>query len=75
LLLNFSRSTPAGPLNDAHSAGLFLGCDMSGWLILVVSAIYAYAAVEQCWKNNPWLGLAFFCYAISNVAMYQLSSK
>jgi hypothetical protein len=48
---------------------------MSGWLLLVVSAIYAYAAAEQCWKNNPWLGLAFFCYAVSNVAMYQLSAK
>lgn len=46
---------------------------MGSGFILVVSGIYLYAALEQYWKGNPWLGLAFFGYAISNVAMYQVS--
>jgi len=46
---------------------------MSSLLILFVGVIYLYVAGEQAWKGNPFLGLVFFGYALSNVGLYIIS--
>jgi hypothetical protein len=46
---------------------------MSGWLIAVTGVIYAYVAVEQFWRGNPGMGIAYLGYAFSNVGLYLLA--
>jgi len=48
---------------------------MSGWLILLTGAIYAYVAVEQCFKGNTGMLIAYAGYAFSNIGLYLLASK
>ena len=46
---------------------------MSSWLIIVTGLIYAYIAVEQLFKANPYMTVVYTGYAFSNVGLYLLS--
>lgn len=46
---------------------------MSGWLILLVGAIYLYVAIDLLWRGNMALGATFLGYAFSNVGLYYLT--
>jgi hypothetical protein len=46
---------------------------MSGNLLLLVAGIYTYTAVEQIFKGNAALGVAFLSYAVSNLAFFFLT--
>ena len=48
---------------------------MSGWLIVLTGLIYLYVSIEQLWKGNPGMGIAYFGYAFSNIGLYLLASK
>jgi hypothetical protein len=43
---------------------------MSGWLIALTGFVYAYVSVEQFWKGNPGMGIAYFGYALANVGLF-----
>lgn len=43
---------------------------MSGPLILGVMTVYAYIAIEQTTKGEPWMGLMWFGYAIANAGLF-----
>lgn len=46
---------------------------MSGWLILFTGAIYAYVAVEQGFKGNTGMLIAYAGYAFSNIGLYLMA--
>lgn len=46
---------------------------MSGWLILVVTVIYAYIAIEQGFKGNWNLTIVYGGYAFSNIGLFILA--
>jgi len=46
---------------------------MSAWLIALVGAIYAYIAVEQLLKGNPYMAIVYAGYAFSNVGLYLIT--
>jgi hypothetical protein len=46
---------------------------MSAWLIALVGAIYAYIAVEQLLKGNPYMSIVYAGYAFSNVGLYLIT--
>jgi hypothetical protein len=48
---------------------------MSGWLIVLTGLIYLYVSIEQIWKGNAGMGIAYFGYAFSNIGLYLLASK
>ena len=48
---------------------------MSSWLIIVTGLIYAYIAVEQAFKGNPYMAVVYTGYAFSNVGLYMLATK
>lgn len=49
---------------------------MSGWLILLTGAIYAYVAFEQgILKGNTGMMIAYSGYAFSNIGLYMLAAK
>lgn len=43
---------------------------MSGWLIVVTGAIYAYIAIEQGLKGNTAMAVVYSGYAFSNVGLW-----
>lgn len=43
---------------------------MSGWLIVVTGAIYAYIAIEQGFKGNTAMAVVYSGYAFSNVGLW-----
>ena len=43
---------------------------MSGWLVILTGAIYAYIAVEQGIKGNTAMAVVYSGYAFSNVGLY-----
>lgn len=43
---------------------------MSGWLVILTGAIYAYIAVEQGFKGNTAMAVVYSGYAFSNVGLY-----
>jgi hypothetical protein len=45
---------------------------MSAWLIVLTGLIYAYIAVEQLLKGNPYMAIVYGGYAFSNVGLYLL---
>lgn len=47
---------------------------MSGWLIAVTGAIYAYVAIEQGMKGNMGMCLAYAGYAFANIGLWKLAS-
>jgi hypothetical protein len=46
---------------------------MSAWLIVLTGAIYAYIAVEQLLKGNPYMAIVYGGYAFSNVGLYLMT--
>jgi hypothetical protein len=48
---------------------------MSGWLIALTGAVYAFVACEQFAKGNAGMGIAYTGYAFSNIGLYLLASK
>ncbi len=48
---------------------------MSGWLIALTGVIYAYVAVEQGYKGNGGMAIAYAGYAFSNIGLFLLASK
>jgi hypothetical protein len=48
---------------------------MSGWLILVTGAIYAYVSFDQATKGNMGMFIAYAGYAFSNIGLYLLATK
>lgn len=46
---------------------------MSGNLIAITGLIYLYVAVDQFWKGNSPMGIAYLGYAFSNVGLYLLA--
>ena len=43
---------------------------MSGWLIAITGLIYAYVAIEQGFKGNVGLTIAYTGYAFANIGLY-----
>ena len=43
---------------------------MSGWLVILTGAIYAYIAVEQGIKGNTAMAVVYSGYAFSNVGLW-----
>ena len=48
---------------------------MSAWLIALTGAIYLYVALEQGYKGNIGMLIAYIGYAFANVGLYMLASK
>lgn len=48
---------------------------MSGWLIIVTGLIYLYVSLEQIYKGNAGMGIAYLGYSFSNIGLYLLASK
>ena len=46
---------------------------MSGWLIAITGLIYAYVAIEQGFKGNVGLTIAYTGYAFANIGLYLLA--
>lgn len=46
---------------------------MSGWLISLTGAIYAYVSVEQYWRGNPGMAITYFGYSLSTIGLYLLA--
>lgn len=46
---------------------------MASWLIAVVGVIYLLTTVSLFFTKQPWLGVAFFGYAIGNVGLYMVA--
>jgi hypothetical protein len=46
---------------------------MSGPLIAITGLIYAWIAVDQFWRGNPGMGIAYLGYAVANCGLYQLA--
>lgn len=45
---------------------------MSGPLIALTGLIYAYISIDQFWRNNPAMGVAYLGYSVSNVGLFLL---
>ena len=43
---------------------------MSGWLIILVTVIYAGIAVEQLFKGNIPMAVVYAGYAFANIGLY-----
>jgi hypothetical protein len=43
---------------------------MSGWLVILTGAIYAYIAVEQGFKGNTAMAVVYSGYAFSNIGLW-----
>lgn len=48
---------------------------MSGWLIGLTGLVYFYVSLEQMYKGNIGMAIAYFGYAFSNIGLYLLASK
>ena len=46
---------------------------MSGPLIALTGVIYAWIAVDQFWRGNPGMAIAYAGYALANVGLYTLA--
>lgn len=46
---------------------------MSGPLIALTGVIYLYVALDQFWRGNAGMGIAYLGYAFSNVGLYLLA--
>ena len=46
---------------------------MSGALIAGVGLVYAYISFEQFFYGDPWLGIVFGGYSLSNVGLWALA--
>ena len=43
---------------------------MSPFLIIITGAIYAFIAIEQWSKGNPYVAMMYSGYAFSNIGLY-----
>lgn len=48
---------------------------MSGSLIAITGMIYLWVCVEQFWRGNTGMGIAYLGYAFSNVGLYLLAAR
>lgn len=48
---------------------------MSAWLIALTGLVYAYVAIEQGYKGNTGMLIAYIGYAFANIGLYILASK
>jgi hypothetical protein len=48
---------------------------MSSWLILLTGLVYVYVSIEQGYKGNIGMTIAYAGYAFSNIGLYLLASK
>lgn len=48
---------------------------MSAWLIAFTGCVYLYVAVEQGYKGNIGMLIAYTGYAFANIGLYLLASK
>lgn len=48
---------------------------MSANLILFTGCIYLYVAIEQGYKGNHAMLIAYLGYSFSNIGLYMLASK
>jgi hypothetical protein len=48
---------------------------MSAWLIALTGLVYLYVALEQGYKGNIGMLIAYVGYAFANVGLYMLASK
>jgi hypothetical protein len=46
---------------------------VSGPLIALTGLIYAWIAVDQLWRGNPGMAIAYMGYAFANVGLYMLA--
>ena len=46
---------------------------MSGHLIALTGLIYLYVSVEQAWRGNTGMAIAYAGYAASNVGLFLLA--
>jgi hypothetical protein len=46
---------------------------MSGPLIILVGFIYAYVSIEQGWRGNHGMCLAYAGYAFANAGLFMLA--
>jgi hypothetical protein len=49
------------------------GYFLNNWLLIVVSLLYAAAAIEQIAKGNYWLAVVLTGYVIANVGLWKLA--
>lgn len=49
--------------------------DMSAWLIAFTGCVYFYVALEQGYKGNIGMLIAYIGYAFANIGLYMLASK
>lgn len=42
---------------------------MSSNLIIVVTLLYLYIAIDQILKNNIWMGVVYGAYAVANIGL------
>lgn len=49
---------------------------MSAWLVAFVGLIYLWIAIEQFFiVHNPFMGIVFLGYSLSNVGFYFMAGK
>lgn len=48
---------------------------MSAWLIAFTGLIYFYVCLEQGYKGNWGMFIAYLGYSFSNIGLYMLASK
>ena len=47
---------------------------MSGWLLAVTGLIYAIVAIDQGYKGNTGMAIAYAGYAFSNIGLWKMTS-
>lgn len=48
---------------------------MSGWLIALTGAIYAYVSYDMTREGNWGMAIAYAGYAFANIGLYLLAEK
>lgn len=48
---------------------------MSGWLIGLTTLIYFCVSIEQFYKGNTGMGIAYAGYTFANVGLFMLATK
>jgi hypothetical protein len=48
---------------------------MSAWLIAFTGCVYLYVSLEQLYRGNVGMFIAYLGYAFSNIGLYLLASK
>jgi hypothetical protein len=48
---------------------------MSAWLIAFTGCVYLYVSIEQLYRGNVGMFIAYLGYAFSNIGLYLLASK